>query len=194
MKSNILDGDVITLWTVQGMEAYHRLMDTHVLTVSTDEYLMFPEEYSWIKSAMIKHGVIPSSYEEVWPIWAWYLIDGKRHAPDLRCTGFAAKGTPLVRIEFEIERKNVLLSDFSLWHSVLNKWFIGENEEEENEYWNNLDNFPRKRLETSWEKIFLIDEIRNNPWLCTPELQSIQATFWRLEKGMVRNVKFFTER
>lgn len=101
------------LWTIQTEEAYRQLVQTGVLRadikhISDDS---FAAAYSWMVTEMAKR--IGSPPEGVWyPVWAWYKMDGKREKPDLRCDGYAPRGTPLVLLTIDIDESDVVLSDF----------------------------------------------------------------------------------
>ena len=193
-KHPIHDGDVITLWTIQDVPAFEKMQEMGVMEVHDDRFIEpnFVTAYNWLKNKMIEHGVTPSNTSQTYPVWAWYKYDGKRRV-DLR-SSHGEKGAHLVRIEFDVPREDVLLSDFCLWHSVLNNCYIGDTEQEEEYYWDNESLFSREDVEKSWEKIFDIEEIKKNLYLCNPELQSIQATMWKIDMNQVRNVKYFTSR
>ena len=62
------------------------------------------------------------------PIWAWYQWEGSRRKPDLRASGYLPKGEPGVRLELRVADDRVLLSDFDLWHYVLNYWYLPKSE------------------------------------------------------------------
>ena len=65
-----------------------------------------------------------------YPIWAWHTVDWKHQKPDLAKTEFRKKGNQ-VCIELEMPEDKVLLSDEEMWHFVLNDYFIGDSENEE---------------------------------------------------------------
>lgn len=154
----------------------------------------------------IRLGPPPESW--YFPIWAWYQWEGeKRRKPDLRAGGHLGKGENGIRIEFECCEEAALLSDFDLWHFVLNYWYlpISENEGEVFEAElaaQGLSFFRQKpvpeaeyhrKIIESWNRIF------NLHW-STPDLaepfprKSIQATIWELSIDQVRSYKLFTSR
>ena len=73
-----------------------------------------------------------SEIDNQYPIWAWYQHqDISKRRPDLRKSGHLPIGTAGVRIEFEKNYQQVLLSDFVLWHFPLSyKSIIAENKTE----------------------------------------------------------------
>ena len=73
--------------------------------------------------------------KNIYPIWFWHQYkNSKSKRPDLRESGLLSKGTKGVLIEFEKPETEILLSDFNLWHFVLNYWHIANNEEQELEF------------------------------------------------------------
>ena len=145
--------------------------------------------------------------KDVFPIWAWNRWNGiKQPKPDLRSSGHLEKGTKGVRIEFEIEDKRVLLSEFDLWHMVFHRSYIGKSEKDELEFekelkdngYDNIDftKLPAKykmKIERSWEKIFDLSW-ENDYYTHKNEDKCIQATLWRLKIENVIDVKEFAGR
>ena len=121
----------------------------------------------------------------------------------MRAFGFLPKGTKGVRIEFEKPETEILLSDFDLWHFVLNYWHIADNEEQELEFnklfktssveFTDKENYTLKLkniLESSWNKIFDM----NYHSIYTADAfkrKKIQATFWTLKSTEIIKVDFF---
>ena len=197
----------MTLWTIQSIAAWKILQREQVL-FADQRYSenLFLDAYRWMAKKMVRR--IESESEIVsLPLWAWYQWEGKRRKPDLRSSGYLSKGQRGVRIEFEQSDKGVLLSDFELWHYVLNYWYLprtvadGEAFEAElSEH--NLSFFEMKPLpvrayhqsiENSWDRIFdldWVDEEITHPF----DKKSIQATFWQVHFDQIRDVQFFTAR
>ena len=127
------------------------------------------------------------------PLWAWYRFDGKNEIPPLTDV-FYKNDYECVCIEFEIPDSQVLLSDFDNWHGVLNQWWLDNSKSEKewikmNEWFDTLSfDEQEKIMNESWEKIFDITPIKDE-WCSNG--QYVQATFWKLEKSMIKNVKYF---
>lgn len=191
----IHDGEVITLWTVQDIPAYEKMRETGVLEVHDDKFIDpdFLRSYAWLKSKMIERGILPSSPSQAFPVWAWYQYSGHRNL-DLRRYCSVDSHQRQVRIEFDVPRNEVLLSDYLLWHSVLNNYYIGDSEREDASYLYFPERYSQEEVENSWEKIFSLEENKKNSYLCTPDIQSIQATVWKIDMKQVRNVTYFTPR
>lgn len=193
------------LWTIQTYKAYEKLLDFGVVY---GEYqwgdTQLREKYLWMVDEMVKRIGDPP-YENILPLWAWYQYEGKQKAPDLRGSGFLAPGVKGVRIEFEIPLNDVVLSDFELWHYVLNNWYLADSKVDmENfdlrlkAFEHRLDrfNYPKeiqKEIENSWQRIFDL-EFQDDYITGSQESRSIQATFWKLRIESVKSVTTFTAR
>jgi len=125
----------------------------------------------------------------------------------LRFSGHLPSGETGVHTQFHAEGVEVLLSDFELWHYVLNYLYLPSSTEDEARFESVLAslgaNTPsqvttRRRhfhdsVRKSWERIFKIH------W-AQPEIASafrkkqIQATLWRLNLNQVRNWTIFKAR
>ena len=154
--------------------------------------------YQWMVKQMERRLSIPRPSQNTMPIWAWYRWEGKRSKPDLRAGGHLPKGDRGVRIEFRIEGDRVLLSDFDLWHYVLNYWYLPTSERNGRSFERELaakglsfyrcsHERPlararyRREIERSWERIFDIEWFdRSQAIADPPEKKSIQATLWEL--------------
>jgi hypothetical protein len=101
----------------------------------------------------------------------------RKPRPDLRTSGQAPRGEPGYLLKLDIDEESVLLSDFELWHYVLNEWDI------------QVDGSTGR----NWDKIFDIswyqkDTTREN------EKKAIQATFWEIRLSSVLSAQRFVGR
>jgi hypothetical protein len=155
--------------------------------------ISFPEflpAYTWMGQQMALR--IPCYHGHL-PWWAWHQWEPGRAKPDLRArtlhNGFAP-GAPLVRMELEIPAEEVTLSDFELWHFILNRRYLGWTEEEGNAVeraWKGR--IPNEILEASWERIFLLHyPPEADIWLGAIAASRVQATFETLRLADVRTV------
>lgn len=185
------------LWTIQPLAVWDMLQEQGHYTASfsyVDEYDRLP--YCWLMVQMhIRLGYRPS-----WtgaPIWAWYQYDGpKRMRPDLRSSAHLRRGTKGVRLELAVSENTALLSDFMLWHGPLNHGYLGETDEDAEQFYEEVDHLThdqmlddpvlRTRILKSWHRIFDLD------W--SDEKLHVQATFWELTLPMVKDVTYFTAR
>lgn len=197
------------LWTIQPISWFDKLQIEGVIygnapLANIDEN--WQPAYNWITKQM-EQKIGQKPFENSTPIWAWYQYDNaQKKQPDLRNTGFLAKGTKGVRIEFDKPENDVLLSDFDLWHYPLNYWCIHDTEKEDNDFDNLLKvegvNFIdrekytpilKTKVEKSWDKVF--DLNYNQQYSAKKkEEKTIQATFWSLSLDEVVKVDFFTAR
>lgn len=199
------------LWTIKDNIGYNQLRQNKILRGSS-EYVDddFRRSYNWMIKQMKKRLKIPMPDESAYPIWAWYQWNGiNKKRPDLRSNSYAKRGSKLYRIEFEIEDDKVVLSDFDLFHFVLNYWYLPSDEKDDNLFNDELDknkiryiNFQTEnkssktlnkyisKIEKSWDKIFDLDW--HSEYITSPkDEKSIQATLWELQWDQVINVKEF---
>jgi len=142
----------------------------------------------------MKHRVGEPPQGVKYPIWAWYLLDGKPAKVDLRKTEFNNYRGEHYALAVEVPDKQILLSDEENWHYVLNGWYLGEAENESDydkiETWFNAipPDEQRKEKKKSWERIFDVAHVENdfNRRGCF-----VQATFWELRKEQVISVRRF---
>ena len=203
---------IMTLWTIQSIAAWKILQREKVLFADQRYSLdLCLDAYRWLVKQMERR-IGPRPENTSLPLWAWYQWgDVKRRKPDLRFSAHLPKGQRGVRIEFEQSDKGVLLSDFVLWHYVLNYSYlprtIADDEAFDAEFdaelsKHNLSFFETKhlpvrayhqRIEKSWEHIFDLDWFAED--ITHPvDKKSIQATFWQLHFDQIRDVQFFTAR
>ena len=197
------------LWTIQTEEAWSELQVRGMLRATRENIMetSWIGPYEWMIDQMkMRLGSPPES--GCFPVWAWYQWENRnRRKPDLRAGGHLSKGQKGVRIEFECSDKAALLSDFDLWHYVLNYWYLPESEAEGEEFEvelkrHGLSFFDTKplpdpkfhdRMVKSWNRIFNLEWFEED--LAWPLLsKSIQATLWEITIDQVRNCKHFKSR
>jgi hypothetical protein len=192
------------LWTIQPVEFYDELIingKIHCFEKNIDSH--FNEPFSWMIAQMESRiGKRPN--KSIYPIWSWYQYkNSESKRPDLRASGLLSKGTKGVRIEFEKPESKILLSDFNLWHYVLNYWHIVDNKKQELKFDELLKMLSLKFtdkgkytpelkniLENSWNKIFDMNYYSSY----TADVfnrKKIQATFWTLKSTEIVKVDFF---
>ena len=171
------------MWTIQHADAWTQLQRTGLLRADPDRaWEGFRHAYDWMAAQMERRiGSAPEGVRT--PLWAWYQWEGRRGPRDLRCSGYAARGTPMVQIEFEIPESQILLSEFDRWNVVLCGGNLRENGAD-------LDRKPLC-VEQTWERVFDLENWTPE-WDFPPEEQSIQAVFWELRLEQVRKVRHFT--
>ena len=186
------------LWTMQPIEIWNIIQNTGVYrcdpTKTSMQEPQFVEKYEWLIGQMKKRIGSPPPCVN-YPVWAWYIQNGKRKKPDLRgerwCYG--PGGEEYVCIEFDVPDDQVLLSDFDVWHIVLNNGLISESEEEydaQEKYWESLP--PDQQTEyqhKNWERVFDISPLDSH-WIRRGDW--VQATVWELRKESICSARFFT--
>lgn len=121
----------------------------------------FQKAYAWMRTQMIRKLGVPEK-SDAYPIWLYYLWDKENNYTPDEESDFD------YLITLEIPEERVLLSDFDLWHDVLNNMFCGveRNEEEydkNREYLDSLSHEERqKKIEASWQNIFDITPFHND--------------------------------
>jgi len=189
--------------------AWHSLHKHGILRATQD----FVEDkdnipaYTWLIEQM-KIRIGPPPIAGLFPIWGWYQwLDESRNRPDIRAIRWwHPAGEKNVRIEIECDENKILLSDYDLWHFVLNYWYLATSEKDHDRFhrnypdlysitWQNLDlNIPSKKfhqlIRDRWQLIFDIDW-ENEDAAHPRSKKSIQATLWEINLAMVRDVTEF---
>ena len=173
----------------------------------------FRSAYGWMAAKMTHAGIRPLFAGTRYPIWAWYQWEGCRKRRDMRQSGYAEKGTKIVRLTLEIADNEVLLSDFDLFHYVLNRWHLPRDEKDGTDFekayknagyaWNDLQNSAirskdmlslRERIVKSWDRIFDLEH-EDEGWLYGKnEHKSIQAAFWQMKMDQLLKAEAFVAR
>ena len=192
------------LWTIQTSGAWVELQSSGTLRgcrSRVEKDLIAP--YDWMAAQMMKQ-IGPAPRPGALPIWAWFQWEGERKRPDLRATGHLPRGQRGVRIEFEVLDSRVLLSDFELWHYVLNYWYLPKSEQDDKAFESELRDsglsfFETKplplrhwhlRIARSWERIFDLGWYDEH--IAAPlQRKSMQATVWELLLDDVRGFRAF---
>jgi hypothetical protein len=168
----------------------------------------FVSAYGWMRQQMIDRLGLQSNASVGWPLWGWqqYLND-RQKMPDLRFAGNLPRGTKGVRLWIEKDESEILLSDFELWHYVLNYWYLPmsmrdmdrfELELEKKGYSTSLQKpIPCTKyddaIKKSWGRIFDLDwQVVDISSLRAEK--AIQATFFQVELEEVKRVDFFVAR
>lgn len=117
----------------------------------------FLPAYNWLNSQAKKR---IKEWNTERPVWLWVK------KPDLRTYRFIKnpdepKVQDYVLIELEIPANEVLISEFGLWHHVLNNSYIAYTKKEDEEFDEQLEKTSsqeiQKKIEQSWEKC-IVDE------------------------------------
>lgn len=131
-------GPKIRLYSLQHKKAWYTLQRSGVLTIENENLIEpdFLPAYRWMIGQMAKR--IPN-FSGHYPVWGW-LRKGYR-------TNAQKWDEPqnLVLLTMEVPRERVLLSDFGVWHFVLNCHLLGDEI---------CDTITYEQKKKSWERIF----------------------------------------
>lgn len=190
------------LWTMQPVEVYDILMKDGVFRCDPEKVgePSFIDRYGWMNEKLNEKDTKPDDVE--YPIWAWFRFNSKEKKPDLRHSCYGPRGEKMVCLELEVPDEKVLLTDFDLWHFVLNDWWLDtsmfkygftEEEYDLNQKWFKWlsEDEQRREKEKSWEMVLNIEPFESD-WIARG--QYVQAVFWELKKEYVRKVQYFTAR
>jgi len=177
------------LWTVQPYCVYETLQSDGIFRCipelsSNLIYKDFVNAYDWLSKEMKERiGNPPEGVK--YPIWAWFRVEGENKKPDMRKFAYKVSEKSVV-LEIEIPDIDVLLTDYTMWHSVLNdslNFKVNYVEDISYEEWNILS---EKELEgrtlykeKSWKRV-ICSQMDNYKF--------IQATFWELKKSQIKKV------
>jgi len=177
------------LWTIQTEEAYRAFEQRGFLRGDKRRVDRgWRTAYEWMAQQMaLRIGKPPAGCSA--PVWAWKTWLERSDRPDLRSGAHLPRGTAGVRIAFDVEPDQVLLSDFTRWHVVLNNGWLADDEEEDNVW----ERSPPDDIRGTWERIF--DLGRGCPEYFGPvETRGVQAALWQIEWPQVREVTRFVAR
>ncbi len=201
------------LWTIQSISSYERMLQTGMLTANDQQHFSdhnFLNAYAWMSKKMIESNIYPLSNGIEYPVWAWYQWEGKKKRLDMRKGGYAKRGDKIVQLTVDADMKNVLLSDFDLFHYVLNYMYLPLDEEDdmkfEKEYtsagysWGDLSDTQiesevmlslRDKIIKSWDRIFDLSK-EDDEWLYgKQDNKTIQATLWQIKLEQVKKAEIF---
>ena len=183
------------VWMIAAASLYARLRQECML--HADPALADPDfavAYAWMRAQMAQR--LPH-YAGHWPWWAWARPPAGRSRPDLRArwayhNGWPA-GTACVRLGLDVPDAEVLLSDFDMWHAVLNNSPLVASDEA----WDAIQALPEDERqgarEATWPGIFAVNE-PPNPYWHGSDAPIIQACFEALRLADVREVTVFRTR
>ena len=193
------------LWTVQPSNVWDIWQENGTIAhLGRDVDPDFADAYIWIADQMKEKIGYPQD-DIASPIWAWQQWDGvRRMKPDLRHSMFLMPGDKGVRIALDVPECNVVLSDYNLWHSVLNNDYLGANGKDYDRFVaehlygqyvpSSVDLSAQKHIEKSWERVFDLETIDDFFQPMPKQFRSIQATFWSAPISWVQDVTYFTAR
>ena len=167
------------IWTTQAIPFWNQLQEQGVAYCNPSKSEGagdFKEAYDWMVAQMTKRLGPPPRPEIIYPVWGWQQYGSYKkeyHGSISACSG---DDDEFMFITAEIPDDMVLLSDFDLWHFVLNHWCIARSKKEDTE--------DEERIIKSWELIF---DLTTQHWCANQKRRNrwIQATSWELRKEWV---------
>lgn len=165
----------------------------------------FLPAYRWLSQQMQQRIGTPPQ-PAACPVWAWYQWGtADQPKPDVPAyCSHLPRGTARVCLECIIADDRVLLSDFDLWHHVLNAWYIPTSEADDLAFeaaWGphrpptlaanpDADDVLVQQIRASWHRIFDLDWEEE---YCTRKRAEkvIQATFWELRREDVQDMQLY---
>ena len=183
----------MTLWTIQTLPKWEQFQKTKLLRAEHEWiHPPFLDYYDWIEDEM-KFLVGSPPKDVVHPIWAWYRSSKRTRSPDLRARGHLRRGEDGVRIRFKVDPKDVLLTDFSDWHSCLNTDDPKDIRNRQTRLENIDDHMDASEVKWPWhiegdELVMQWKKIIVQP---DSKLHHIQACVWQVHMDDVEEIKFF---
>lgn len=199
------------VYTIQTVAFYEALMQNGVVYCNRQSWLsgVYNLQYDWMAEQMRKRVGEPPRPEIKYPIWVWYqYISKKRPVPTMSSKDIEKEETEAVMLELEVPDKEVLLSDFSIWHLPLNNGAITykhvdrQLEKELEEYENQHKGYLRvedyspglqKKILKSWERVFDLDACNPNISMRKRQNRAIQGTIWLLRKEWLKVAHIFNK-
>ncbi len=171
----------VRIYTYQGPEVLDPMsargfLTGHAETIESDPH--WAASYRWMRDRMAER--IPDHSGD-YPVWAWLKRKTARskHWRDRSDT---------VRITAEVPKCRILLSNFELWHSVLNNHLCADTEEE----WDADPDPSPETLHASWLRIFDFEprpDPASIPWLGWPDNLTVQACVDRIYENEIVTIR-----
>lgn len=196
------------LWTLQGIEIYEMLQREGVAYCTKPSWAdepRFMHAYHWMADQMRQRIGEPPIKGIEFPMWAWYQYNSAKSNKPPRSLHDADDGLSAY-MEIEIPDRDVLLSEFSSWHAVLNEGPI-DNWKKISKKTDLLDReagrmlaleeYPleiQQEIEKSWEAVFDLDRRDKTVGRTHKKNRSIQATFWLLKPEHIVSVEILEKK
>lgn len=169
------------IYSFQTEDQYKNYLKNNIIIADPNK-VMFPKSYKWLTSQL--NLKIENPNNRLCPMWGWFQY-GEKIEPTTKEYDLLEKGTIGYKFTLEIPDNEVVLSDFDLWHFVLNNWPIFE---DENKYDEDLE-LSTKEIEKTWNFIFDL-----NFGDQSSDEKYIQANFWEIKPEYVISIEKFKAR
>lgn len=203
------------LYTVQPRFVYERLREEGVYqaepkknpesSLNDKDFSQWRIAYDWLCEQMVSRGLVRPA-PDVYPVWAWRQWAGpQRPCPDLRTSSLKswAESERHVLLTLEVPDAEVLVTDYDAWHWCLNYWFYGTQKEAqafERQCKQRGESYYRQKplvsadldqqVRDSWAQVMDLERSRRLTGSKKTD-QVLQATFWSLKAGHVREAVEF---
>lgn len=192
-SNHFADNDgYVTAWTIVPSEISEAILSGDQiysdLTLAEPYYV---EAYAWMKGIMADCG-LHKPQDGVTPWWCWIQYGGGSVKP----RNHVLRSGDCVMLELRIPASDLLLSDFDLWHSVLNCCPAFLSEAEDDDFYHRLEAFgPNSKdspypepfmseVQSSWYRIFDLG-IEAEYATYSLEKKGIQGVFWAMKPEYV---------
>ena len=169
------------VWTTQTVSFWDQLQEQGVVHCDTAKSwgaTEMKEAYDGLVEQMVIRIGPPPRPEIKYPIWGWYQVGSHKKELPPNYSDCGGDDDEFVFITAEIPEGEVLLSDFEMWHFVLNHWYLPVNKRDKEK--------GEESIIKSWDLIF---ELNRRVWgFPLRRNRQIQATFWELRKEWVIGV------
>lgn len=150
-----------------------------------DDRKWFGSSYNWMKNQMNQR---LDNYSGETPIWGWIEQPGNISVRK-------SFGANQVRLTANVDRNRVLLSDFDLWHAVLNNYYLSLTSAEEERIDSGKVVVSQEDKEKRWEYIFdltkppqrIMDYVFGQPY----SGRMVQACIDGLKLSEIENIKVY---
>lgn len=150
--------DKVKIYTIQHEEVVSDLFNNKKITGDHNYSLgkiwdspgqtTWADAYDWMRGQM--SAAVPN-FSGSYPIWGWLKpepVSNKR-----RKYLSQSYGDRIVRIDAIVPKARCLFSDFSLWHCILNNWYVARTQTEDSLLEQAIEN-KTLDIKTTWPRIF----------------------------------------
>ena len=192
------------LTTFQTLKAYNQLISKGYLVVDSNyvNTKKYGVPYNWIVEKMNN---INNPYNATYPLWSWYQYGGISHPRKNTLLPFFDEDNVIVKITFQKDDKDVLLTDFVKYCFMLTNEYLPSDKKD-------FDNFNKLMIDYKVSKEDLLQYIRRDKYnsyrnddnftyinsminksydrILNIESNIIQATIWDIKKEDIINIEF----
>lgn len=212
------------LWKIyaQKEQEYIDLMNQEFISYDSSYNSFCEENDTWLRPVyqwLVQQFKVPNTGNYEFPFHAFYQVEGSTDPLNNKYFGIHSPGDYIV-VEFDIDKKNILLYDDDLFIICLNHGYLSLTEAEDRQFDNYIKFFPQlgidikklimdknyiytltrsqqnlahtylDKLYTSWRRIFNLN-IQPNSWVGFAN-KTILGIVWTLSKEQISNTINFS--